>query len=513
MIASVTLSRPGPTLPPPAWLPDLTLVAGGAAARPGHRLVLARLSSYTRSLLQASLEQEEACLVIPDLSPRVLDCILGLAYQGKVGGLGSGEIGLVREACRLLHIKEEEFVVRVQERRQEEVELQADPAGQAEPEDCFQSANCSVILPDSEQNESKIKPRTKRIAKKKIGGVEDESKHSRPRKGSLFKFKHYEMREDFCYCTFPGCEYSEPFKTVGGCRNHQLREHATEQEKRFECKFCGKKFASNQLRNKHQNLTHTKRFPCSQCNKVFSEKTRLVIHSRTHSGEKPFVCEDCGFSCAQRDNLRLHKEFKHPALGLQDKKYSCDLCSASFLTRSNLTRHAVSHTDLKEFVCETCGKAFKEPGALRQHSYCHGPAKFGCGECEQQFTSPLYLARHTSRLHPQAGRQPLHCTECDRGFPLKHQLEQHIQAVHRQVKHRCPHCNLLIGRRSSVNRHIKKGRCRATVAPEVDTDNALSDPQPGPLPSPPAAPPAAPPLPSPQLTVMPLPLLETVSGQ
>ena len=125
MIASVTLSRPGPTLPPPAWLPDLTLVAGGAAARPGHRLVLARLSSYTRSLLQASLEQEEACLVIPDLSPRVLDCILGLAYQGKVGGLGSGEIGLVREACRLLHIKEEEFVVRLQERRQEEVELVA----------------------------------------------------------------------------------------------------------------------------------------------------------------------------------------------------------------------------------------------------------------------------------------------------------------------------------------------------------------------------------------------------
>ena len=30
------------------------------------------------------------------------------------------------------------------------------------------------------------------------------------------------------------------------------------------------------------------------------------------------------------------------------------------------------------------------------------------------------------------------------------------------MKHCCPHCQLPIGRRSSVHRHIKKGRCRAT---------------------------------------------------
>ena len=29
------------------------------------------------------------------------------------------------------------------------------------------------------------------------------------------------------------------------------------------------------------------------------------------------------------------------------------------------------------------------------------------------------------------------------------------------MKHCCPHCQLPIGRRSSVHRHIKKGRCRA----------------------------------------------------
>ena len=29
------------------------------------------------------------------------------------------------------------------------------------------------------------------------------------------------------------------------------------------------------------------------------------------------------------------------------------------------------------------------------------------------------------------------------------------------MKHCCPHCDQPIGRRSSVHRHIKKGRCRA----------------------------------------------------
>jgi uncharacterized Zn-finger protein len=164
----------------------------------------------------------------------------------------------------------------------------------------------------------------------------------------------------------------------------------------FSCSFCDKAFASNQLRNKHKNLAHVKRFGCQfeSCNKVFSEKTRLLIHSRIHSGEKPYVCEDCGFSCAQKDNLRLHKQFKHPAAGRPEKKFVCPICPASFLTKSNLSRHSISHTDSAQCVCETCGKAFKDPAALRQHTFSHAGAEFPCGQCDQRFASPLYLSRH-----------------------------------------------------------------------------------------------------------------------
>ena len=254
--------------------------------------------------------------------------------------------------------------------------------------------------------------------------------------GERFQFVHFEQRESVVWCTFPGCTYhssSPGFKTLGGCKNHQLVQHATDSQKPFACRFCDKFFASNQLRNKHENLAHVKRFPCTSCDKVFSEKTRLLVHnrylllhlhlhlhlifSRIHSGEKPYVCDLCGFSCAQKDNLRLHKEFKHPGPGQPGKRFVCPICGASFLTKSNLSRHTISHTDAKQSVCETCGKTFKDPAALRQHTFSHGGEEFGCGECGQTFTSPLYLSRHMvgrpsspSLPHPTVCRLTPHLT-------------------------------------------------------------------------------------------------------
>ena len=232
--------------------------------------------------------------------------------------------------------------------------------------------------------------RRKKVDQEDVEGDEEDVK-------GRFQFVHYEHQNSEVFCRFPGCTYHQSnggFKTLGGCKNHQLLQHAEESQKVFKCKFCDKAFASNQLRNKHENLAHIKRFPCSSCGKVFSEKTRLLIHNRTHSGEKPYVCEDCGFSCAQKDNLRLHKQFKHPSTEVPEKRFACPLCPASFLTKSNLSRHSISHSDLKQCVCETCGKGFKDPAALRQHMFSHSGTEFPCEKCDQRFTSPLYLSRH-----------------------------------------------------------------------------------------------------------------------
>lgn len=473
---------------------DLVIVTDSREARPAHRVILANFSSLLADLMTSvsgSEDEAECVLLLPDVSPRHLDLILRLAYSGSVAAVSRADITAISAICNLFRVKLDQFVVRAQkaEVKSHDAKLAVDNRETESPDvfddfqdpddqmensqddngnGCFKCKVCDktfIYAKSFERHmevckaeEVNVMESQNQIEPSKLVHVRNKISNS---KKLVFKFEHYEIVNDLYYCRFPGCDYKEPFKTIGGCKNHQLRLHANDDEKKFRCQYCDEKFASNQLRNKHQNLMHIKRFPCDQCNKIFSEKTRLQIHYRIHSGDRPYVCEDCGFSCSQKDNLRIHKEFKHPSAGSQVKKFTCNVCSASFLTSGNLKRHEMTHSELKQFVCETCGKCFRDPGTLKQHTYSHGSANYTCDICDQKFTSPLYLNRHMMRLHPTDGIQPYVCGSCGKGFSTKSQLEEHIGCVHENKKHRCPQCNLLIGRRSSVARHLKKGRCRA----------------------------------------------------
>ena len=52
-------------------------------------------------------------------------------------------------------------------------------------------------------------------------------------------------------------------------------------------------------------------YVCPLCAKVSKTFQRCQAHIMTHTGDKPFQCEDCDFACNDKGNLKRHMRLKH----------------------------------------------------------------------------------------------------------------------------------------------------------------------------------------------------------
>ncbi|KAG0370918.1 hypothetical protein BGZ54_002729 [Gamsiella multidivaricata] len=77
-------------------------------------------------------------------------------------------------------------------------------------------------------------------------------------------------------------------------------------------------------------------FECTapECGKVFSRAYNLASHMKTHSSERPFLCEVCPLAFARR-----HDRERHARLHTGEKPYSCGICGAGFMRNDALHRH------------------------------------------------------------------------------------------------------------------------------------------------------------------------------
>ncbi|KAK3886143.1 hypothetical protein Pmani_026314 [Petrolisthes manimaculis] len=73
---------------------------------------------------------------------------------------------------------------------------------------------------------------------------------------------------------------------------------------------------------------------CPLCTYKTTNYGHLVVHMRTHTGEKPFSCPHCPYRAAQKDHLKTHMR-THTG----EKPYFCLHCPYRSTTKSHLNRH------------------------------------------------------------------------------------------------------------------------------------------------------------------------------
>ena len=162
---------------------------------------------------------------------------------------------------------------------------------------------------------------------------------------------------------------------------------------------------------------------CPWCGRHFKWPSKLAVHARVHTGERPYQCSQCPKSFAQKQQMLTHQK-----IHVDVKPFQCRYCDKSFCLQQHMVLHERTHTGEKPHICDVCQKAFARPAQLYMHRLTHtGEKKHQCEFCMKRFTQRTHLVNHR-RVH--TGERPYSCQLCSSSFKQSSQLLRHIKSVH-----------------------------------------------------------------------------------
>ncbi|CAH1250535.1 ZNF554 [Branchiostoma lanceolatum] len=170
-------------------------------------------------------------------------------------------------------------------------------------------------------------------------------------------------------------------------------------------------------------------YVCEECGYRTRGKSTMIIHIRTHTGEKPFGCCLCSHRTTSEKNLRHHMQKRHTGL---EKPYVCEYCGYTTGTKSALVKHIRIHTGEKPYACEICGYRTTCTSRMKDHMRTHTNERtHRCGQCTYRANRRDSLVRH---YLTHTGDKPYHCKQCDYKSTQNCTLKRHVALMHEKRK-------------------------------------------------------------------------------
>ncbi|XP_062421599.1 zinc finger protein 407 [Pungitius pungitius] len=135
------------------------------------------------------------------------------------------------------------------------------------------------------------------------------------------------------------------------------------------------------------------------CHYAFLNLSAMKDHYRTHTGEKSYLCDLCGFAGGTRHALTKHRR-QHTG----ERPFKCKICNFASTTQSHLSRHKRVHTGEKPYRCPWCDYRSNCAENIRKHilhtGKHEGVKMYNCPKCNHATNSPMEFRNHLKASHP-----------------------------------------------------------------------------------------------------------------